>query len=138
MREIKFNFIYGVDGKIETYFNKTFTFGEIEGGCHFDEISDSPLLKDYSILGKRQFTGLLDKNGKEIYEGDILFSSSWGNTPTARSRKLKYTHIAEWKNCGWVASGYNGDCKVSPPLDVRRDFEIIGNIYENPELLEAL
>ena len=78
------------------------------------------------------FTGLLDKNGKEIYEGDILHSESWGSN----SRSPHDNHVVRWGICGWVADGYNGQIKVSPDLTVKRDFEIIGNIYENPDLLK--
>ena len=86
------------------------------------------VLNDIILL---QFTGLYDKNRNEIYEGDILHSQSW---PTD-SRTKKHNHIVEWKIAEWVATGYNGDMKVSPSLSAKRDFEIIGNIYENPELL---
>jgi len=77
-----------------------------------------------------QYTGLKDKNGKEIYEGDILRSKSWGN-----SRTLNPYHVVEWVGVGWCAVGYNGVHKVRPSLDVKKDFEIIGNIHENPELI---
>jgi len=79
----------------------------------------------------RQFTGLKDKNGREIYEGDIIESKSWGSG----ARLKNPYHFVEWGKCGWVATGYNGNMKVSPDLTIKSDFEIIGNIYENPELL---
>ena len=85
--------------------------------------------QDIAIM---QFTGLHDKNGKEIYEGDILLSLSWG----AKSRNKRPYHIVEWFKTGWKAVGYNGEIEVRPDLDVKNDFEVIGNIYENPELLK--
>jgi len=115
MREIKFNFVYGIDGETETYFTKSFTFAEIEGGDHFDEISDSPLLRDYSILAKRQYTGLKDKNGKEICEGDIV---KWGeNIETV------------------FYSVDNAAFETETSMLDNESFEVIGNIYENKELL---
>lgn len=78
-----------------------------------------------------QFTGRKIK-GNECYEGDIILSESWGE----RSRLKNKYHVVEWINCGWKASGYNGQMKVSPDLDVRSDFEIVGNIHDNPELLK--
>jgi len=78
-----------------------------------------------------QYTGRKDKKGWLIYEGDILQSKSWGAT----SRTINPYHVVIWGECGWKAQGYNGTMRVSPDLNVKYDFEIIGNIYENPELL---
>ena len=79
-----------------------------------------------------QFTGLNDKHGKEIYEGDILHSESWCNSTI----KTNPYHVVEWKGIGWKAKGYNGTMQVSPDLDVKSDFEIIGNIHQDENLLK--
>lgn len=65
----------------------------------------------------QQYTGLKDSNGKEIYEGDIVIRS-WG----------KNEKIEEVKDIGF-------DLKLSE-LESGGITEVIGNIYQNPELLK--
>lgn len=69
-----------------------------------------------------QFTGLLDKNGKEIYESDILFY---------QYEDIPYEYV-KWDvdSGGWTTSE-NG----LMAQDLTDNAEILGNIYENPELL---
>ena len=90
----------------------------------------SPISVDSETIG--QFTGLPDKNGVKIFEGDILLSESWG----ANARSKRKTHIVEWGKVGWLASGYNGNMVVKPSLDVKSDWQVIGNIHDNKELIK--
>ena len=70
-----------------------------------------------------QFTGLYDKNGKEIYEGDILEDS------LGRRKVVEYYQDGFWLNAS--LEGAEWALRLT-----HKSSKIIGNIYENPELLK--
>jgi len=109
-REIKFR-AWDKEKKIMDYNPSIPAFGDINNIYLNGWFSEN----SYFIL--QQFTGLKDKNGKEIYEGDIL--------ELKHNDRVVLKHIVVWneKRCGW--SDY----------EPKNEFEVIGNIYENPELL---
>ena len=78
-----------------------------------------------------QCTGLKDKNGKLIYEGDIV-TYDW-LTPISKVWRTDAKHIVEWQDGFTVIGNIAGyDVKHGKT----RNVEVIGNIYQNPELLE--
>jgi uncharacterized phage protein (TIGR01671 family) len=98
-------------------------------------VDQSPLINDCLIANGRQtflmqFTGLKDKNGKEIYEGDIQDCGEY----TDGSGRCLYVVSWDGKHGTFVSSAarsgepYKGQSQVD-------DSPVIGNIYENPELL---
>jgi len=90
-----------------------------------EEIADSGVGQWYDDSNKiMQSTGLLDKNGKEIYEGDILALTDLDGS---------YPYTVKWVNSGLVA--VRDDGLINCLNDSGVEYEIIGNIYENPELL---
>lgn len=72
-----------------------------------------------------QYTGLCDKNGKKIFEGDIVLVE--GRTGTV---------VYSEENCVWYVGIEYG---FEPPLNDydRLYIKVIGNVHDNPELLEA-
>lgn len=74
-----------------------------------------------------QYTGLKDSNGKEIYEGDIV-SGTWGKEEGV------IEVVYDEARCMWMAKN-QGHLYHLYEIRSWRDLEVIGNIYESPELL---
>ena len=83
-------------------------------------LTDGVIINAVSPETVGQFTGLLDKNGKEIYEGDIV--------------KSKYSNPAPVEFLdGQFCANYNGYCALIPS----EAYVVIGNIHDTPELLNT-
>jgi len=111
-REIKFRF-WHVEQKrfyIANTLESISLIGKLAGGI--------PL----NWMEHQQFIGLRDKDGEDIYEGDILYIDS-----PQYPEITPYTSMVEWSDvtCGWGITpiGYF-------------NIKIIGNIFENPELIK--
>jgi uncharacterized phage protein (TIGR01671 family) len=129
MREIRFR-AWDKTTKTMLYIEPFEYIHIMTGKCRFDDglIDDGHYLErdDFILM---QFTGLKDKNGKDIYEGDIL-SHFEG----------KYQIIYNDNHACFMADGfyearYDDPCNIFEEIE-RHQVEIIGNIYENPELLK--
>ena len=134
-REIKFRVYNEITGKMSQV--KTLC-GRYAWDYAIDPVYDTPqkmIDTAYDVEDKShlmQFTGLKDKNGKEIYEGDIL--RQWDDLFVITEMEYGSFGITvhkELKNGGTVE-----DCHYVISALVPDSCEIIGNIYENPYLLE--
>jgi len=144
MREIKFrgkdyqgNWHYG---SLVIYNNGTFAIAQndttwTDDGFHNDDFELVEVKQE--TLG--QFMGLLDKNDKEIYEGDIVEWQQYGfmgqKTETIKGVVYFDTDCGAYglntgfvKDFSWLRIFYNG-------VDLG-DITVIGNIHDNPELLK--
>lgn len=125
------------DGRVFTLY-----YQREENGQLFPIISEYP--HDDAII--QQFTGLLGKDNKEIYEGDIVKTDPDHFVAKLRARREseEYTEYTKgqvrWWNEGFaICQEYIGATRISEYSDCDCcpcGLEIIGNIFENPELLQ--
>ena len=99
-------------------FNKKFTYWTMNDLCTWDSKDEKPSALEEWM----QYTGLLDKNGKEIFEGDILHV--WEHNCDDKG-VVRYSE----DRCAFIVGKYG--CTVGEFENI----EIIGNIYENKNLL---
>lgn len=130
MREIKFRGKIVDNGKW-IYGYLRFIYIDTDKASIYDPISVS----NYDVLLETvgQYTGLKDKNKKEIYEGDIV-ELTWADKKTSIQYIVKYVEDCAYYMLECVTDEYELDalCGYS-----QEQFEVIGNIYDNPEMLEG-
>ena len=108
-------------------------FGTVTGIAYthfdisFDKIIERRLIIEDVVL--EQFTGLRDKHGKKIYEGDIVKMPDWW--VESKYEKVRFTKLS----CGFEPF-VNGCFECMSP--VGEEVEVVGNIHENKDLLEYI
>jgi len=121
MREIKFRAWDKEERKMVSDFDIEATSGDPV----INESQSDP--RDLIVM---QYTGLLDKNGKEIYEGDIVKSTAFN------ASEVRFKHGA------FIIGYHRGSSTAVRPMLLQNNavdkagrLEIIGNIYQNPGLI---
>lgn len=101
-----------------------------------DDLMSRKIVFDYpEHWNFSEWTGLLDKNGKEIYEGDIL-RSEYKNFGDENPHQC---HPVVWREGQWIVDHSIQDCCKAWRGNLNghhQSEEIIGNVLENPELIE--
>lgn len=137
MRDIKFRTWYGPDkdtkdGPLKFFQDKISDrlYFTMEKDYEIGYAFDIPFLDNDWIV--EQYTGLKDKNGKEIYEGDIVAKKHDGSEGEANVGKVFFA--AGTFMIDGDGTLYEYTHSLTP--DVLEDYIVVGNIHENPELLK--
>ena len=133
MREIKFRFFRELPSKKMIYDNPDIYIG-FEGSVYgIVRYSEKDIEHSKLNLVPLQYTGLKDKNGTEIYEGDIVDTHPFHKISHPKNRYQKVifwagSFEAEHNNFGWEGE----------EIVVLEECKVIGNIYENTELINQI
>ena len=122
MRELKFRAWDRVKRKM--------LYGVSPFNVHITDENEPLLSLEYSKHDDcefEQYTGLKDKNGKEIYEGDIV---EYAYT------RCKYIVVYRRYDASFVLENDDREEIIHLHYDRQSDYEVAGSIHENPELLE--
>ena len=122
-REIKFRAFCDIGDENKMLY---FTEGKYDNGLWFEHTSNH--IDEY-LSPLMQFTGLTDKNGVEVFEGDVV---KWFINNLERTAPIYYDQS---QACFWMGKDVNLEYTILNDW-MRGEYEVLGNIYQNPELLK--
>lgn len=117
---------------IQTHIGLFICFEENPHYCHqysYMEIDGIIKVDENTIC---QYTGLTDKNGKKIWENDIICNHYDSLYPEEETMVL-----IVWDNFGWKIKESSSAEEINTAIDIE-NCEVVGNIFDNPELLGGL
>lgn len=121
----------------------------VEGNLFIPDLPDAPteicigtnvIRITYDVIPETigQYTGLTDKNGKKIFEGDIL--KLWRSVGNDMELRMKYPKPLVVEYCDLWCQFVVEDNEIKEQYGIWQDFqafEVIGNIHDNPELMKG-
>ena len=124
---------------------KYFVYPETQGymnfsinlfGAIYQHSGDYDYVEDSESWKAQQFTGLTDKNNKGVYCGDIIQFKVFEDWGDYTGQIVKY--YIDWceYDVGWRAFTKGMKDKNYAGIKIEEHFEVIGNIFETPEILE--
>lgn len=109
----------------------------VEAGHFIKELPSCVSTSTYLVLPETicQYTGLRDGNGNKVFEGDILqyYERIFNGADICKYAPVEFIEggftVDKYYLCNWLCNGMYGNIKL-------KDITIVGNIYDNPEVLK--